>query len=189
MRKMTFRLTGTVPLLMHNGRLSNPLDPIVKEMKIITGKRKKTDEDYEALFWAEFRGGIYFKEKIGPYIPSLNIEASIREGAKLSKRGKDIQRGLSVFEDAPLIYKGPKTVEGLWKGGFHLISPVGIGQSKTQRCRPCFNEWSCEFTALYNPEIITGDDELAAIVKTCGELTGMLDWRPRYGKFTSEVIK
>ena len=36
-------------LIMHNGRTSNPLDPFTKAMKEISGKRKKTDADLEAL--------------------------------------------------------------------------------------------------------------------------------------------
>ena len=35
-----FRFVGIAPLLMHNGALANPLNPLVKEMKAITGLRK-----------------------------------------------------------------------------------------------------------------------------------------------------
>ena len=44
-----FRFVGIAPLLMHNGALANPLNPLVKEMKAITGLRKKTDEHHLEL--------------------------------------------------------------------------------------------------------------------------------------------
>lgn len=194
MNTMKFRLTGVPPgILMHNVRLANPLDPIVKEIKKITKKgAKKTDEDYEQLQWLEFQGGIYHSEALGPFVPARNLLATIREAAKLMRRGADVQRGVMVLEDAPLTYKGTRTVAGLYKAGFFLTDAVGAqgGKgSKTMRCRPFFREWSIEFQAVYNGEIIDSPEELASFVRTGGEITGMLDYRPRYGRYTTEVLE
>ena len=42
-----FRIIGSQPVMMHNGRLANPLDPYTKACKRISSKTKKSDEDYE----------------------------------------------------------------------------------------------------------------------------------------------
>ena len=41
-------------LIMHNGQTADPLNPFSKAMKEISGKRKKTDTDYEAMANIEF---------------------------------------------------------------------------------------------------------------------------------------
>ena len=41
------RLVGTRPMIQHNARLANPLDPYTQALAKITGKRKKTLEDHE----------------------------------------------------------------------------------------------------------------------------------------------
>lgn len=189
MDTLRFRITGTSPLLMHNSRMADPLDSFVQQIKQLTSKgKKKTDEDHEQIAWLEYQGGIYFDDKIGVYVPSLNIEAAIREAAKLQRCGKDIQRGVQIFENAPLVYDGPKTVVKLYKDGFHLKTSVGISASRTMRCRPCFKQWGAEFDVMFNPEVIKSRDELVNYVKTAGDLTGIGDWRPRYGRFSTEVL-
>lgn len=47
-------ITGTAPLLMHNSRLADPIDPIVRSMKKITGKTKKTEDDHAETARLEF---------------------------------------------------------------------------------------------------------------------------------------
>ena len=42
---LSFHIQGTVPTLMHNGRLADPLDEKSILLKEITGKRKKTEAD------------------------------------------------------------------------------------------------------------------------------------------------
>ena len=56
MEKVTYKATGDVPLIMHNGRLANPFDKFARAMKVITAKRKKTDEELETLAWLEWQG-------------------------------------------------------------------------------------------------------------------------------------
>ena len=43
--QLIIKLTGQRPLLMHNGRLANPMDKYTREISTISGKRSKTDED------------------------------------------------------------------------------------------------------------------------------------------------
>ena len=77
-----FRFNGIAPLLMHNGALANPLNPLVKEMKAITGLRKKTDEHHLELQWLEFRASLYLDAKGRVIVPSSNIEGTLVEVRK-----------------------------------------------------------------------------------------------------------
>jgi len=191
MEVLHFRLVGDSPLLMHSSRLANPLDPVVKEIKKITKKgKKKTDEDLASIFWLEFIGGMYFDEETGPFIPGLNIEGSIRDGAKATKQGKDVQRALAVVEDKiKLVYKGPRKQKELFDGGFVDVRSVRINASTTMRCRPYFREWSTDpFTVSFDPEKIDAAS-VPQFLEQAGRYIGICDGKPRYGKYHAEVVK
>lgn len=175
---------GTTPLLMHNARLSNPLDDVVKSMRRITGKRKKTEEDYEELARLEHMGGLYFDPEVGPYLPGQNFERCLLDAARLTKAGKKIERGVFVETDVnPIAYDGPRTVEGLWADlNFRFMASAKVGSNRVTRTRPHFRQWLAEADGVYDPEIIDLD-ELADIAGTGGRLIGLGDWRPRFGRF------
>ena len=69
--KVRLSIEGTAPLLMHNIRLADPLNPIAKAMKAISSKRKKTDDDLAQLARLEFEGGLYVLPDLGPYLPGV----------------------------------------------------------------------------------------------------------------------
>lgn len=73
---MTVTIAGVAPLLMHSDRYSNPLDPLTKKHKQLTAKRKKTDEDQEAILASEWMGSLYLDEKSEVYMPGAVIEAA-----------------------------------------------------------------------------------------------------------------
>lgn len=176
-------------MLMHSERGVNILDPLVKQKKAITGKRKKTDDDHAAIARLEWEVSLYFDEELGPFIPGQNIEACIVEGAKLEKRGKDIARGLNVVEDRiKLEYKGPRTIEKLWADPkFQDIRSVGQQQVRIMRCRPIFHEWAATFTLAYDKEIFDPAD-LIRICHKAGKYCGLGDFRRRFGRFDVEVL-
>lgn len=182
-------LTGLSTMLMHNSRLANPLDPKVKEMKLLTSKKKKTDEDMWEIARKEFELGLYFDEKLGPFIPTENIRKSIIEGGRLSKLGTAIDRCVQILEDrAPLRYKGPRTVEDLWKEKFYDLSSVGVQNARTMRCRPAFSKWSAEVELFFDSSMVNRDQLLAAM-QAAGKFIGIGDYRPRYGRYDVEVAK
>jgi hypothetical protein len=186
--KVRLTLEGTAPILLHNVRLANPLDAYARAMKEITGKRKKTDEDFERLARIEFEGGLYFAEGVGPYLPGANIEKCVVEGARITKQGKQVERGVFIIEnESPLIYDGPRTVEELWKGGYWSTMAVKPqGRSTVMRTRPMFRQWLVETTAELDPGMLNLDG-LRAIVHDAGGMVGIGDYRPRYGRFTATV--
>lgn len=188
MRKFTLTIEGTRPLLMHNARLVDRFDPIVKEMAAITGKRKKTDEDHELLSHLEWQGGLYFDEEVGPYLPGDNIFKSLIEGARKTKDGKRVEQGLMIDTEVnPLAYKGPRDLEGLWNdANFVFRRAAKVGMSKVIRTRPYFREWRTEVYGALDESVLDVDD-LVRIADTAGTLIGVGDWRPKHGRFIAEV--
>lgn len=187
---MRFRitLTGTAPMLMHNGRLANPLDPSTQALKALTSKRKKTDDDLLDIARAEFLGGLYIDPDVGPYVPGENVERAIRDGAVLTKNGTNVKRGLFIETDInPLAYSGPRDAEGLWADeNFRFIRTVRNQQNRVSRCRPIFTDWRTSAEGTLD-EAILDFRTLGSIVEQAGLYVGLGDWRPRYGRFTAEL--
>lgn len=187
METIKFKITGVSPLLMHSDRFANPLDPATKAHKELTGKRKKTDDDHEAIAHSEWKGSLYIDQR-GPFVPGQNFDASIIAGAKMQKLGSTVKRAAQVIDDRVYLeYKGPKDVDGLFVPDFIDVRGVKVGTAKVMRCRPIFREWSAEFSVAFNPEQLNRNDLLKAVVDA-GMLVGVCDYRPRFGKFSVEVI-
>jgi len=194
MERITFQIEGIAPILMHdNTRLANPLDPLCKELKAVTSKKKKTDADLAAIAKIEFRGGIYFDDADGPYIPSRCIQAMLRDAGTINKQGRAVNRGVVVVEDkCPLRYEGPRTIDALFESGeFTDMRPVKVQTSTTVRCRPIFRAWGITFTVAFQPDVINRE-EIVDIVERAGMMTGLGDYRPgspkggQFGRF--EVV-
>jgi len=187
METMDVRMEGVVPLILHNNReLANPLSKISKELKELTGMRKKTDSVYEQIAHIEWLGGLYLDEKERPCVPGENVEKMLVEAAKKSKLGKAFRS--CVFCDGmfPIEYDGPVSIRALWENeNYRLICPVKIQASTTMRCRPRFPAWSISVRVVYDEEIINAKQLHSAFVLG-GRLIGLCDWRPRYGRFVIE---
>lgn len=187
---MDFRITitGTMGLLMHNGRLVNPLDPMTKELSRLNKKQKKTEEDYQAIARAEFLASLYTDGDIGPYIPSDNIWRCLYDGAKKSKRGPRVKEGVLITTMVnPLQYSGPREASSLWDDeNFRHFAPARVSTSRVMRCRPFFSSWSVEADGIIDTGVLELDD-LKQIADTAGQLIGLGDWRPKYGRFTADT--
>lgn len=187
-----FRLTctGSTPLLMHNARLSNPLDVTAKAMKRISSKRVKTEEDYEELARLEHLGGLYWDADAGPYVPGQNFERCLVDAGRITKSGKKIERGVFIETNVnPLAYTGPRDVDGLWKDeNFRHAASVKVGMVRVTRTRPQFRTWSVDAEGMFDPAVINLE-ELAEIAATAGRMIGLGDWRPRFGRFEAQVEK
>lgn len=183
-------LQGQRPLLMHNSRLANPLDPIARQLKTISSKRKKTDEDHEAMSKIEFLGSLYHDSTLGPYFPGENIQRCLVEAARFNNLGKKVERGLFIeTEQNPLVYKGPRTSEKLWEDeSFRHFAIVRVGTSRIVRTRPQFQQWELEAHGRLDESQISWD-QLGEICQNAGMYVGLGDWRPRFGTFTAQLTK
>lgn len=187
MAKLNITITGTRPLLMHSLRLLNKFDPLAKEKSRYTTIRKKTEADEIEIQRIEWLGSLYHDEQLGPYLPSENIEAMIVEGAKLSKGGRDVKRGVTLLEDrVPLQYEGPRDIKGLYNGGNSpFIDARGVRNQAARviRCRPIFLQWSANFTVAFDSTVIRSADILVGFISDAGRLCGLGDYRPKFGRF------
>jgi hypothetical protein len=186
-QKVDVEIESRAPLYMHNGRLADDFDQYVIDMKNITSKPKKqkTDDDARALMRLEYFGGAYATDngEGTPYIPSENIERMLRDGATALKNGKKIQAGVLVPKDAPLLYKGPKTMLKLFElREFLSRKRARIGQASVMRTRPIFSRWGLKFQIWYLSEVINLDEVESALVHG-GRFKGLGDWRPKHGRF------
>jgi hypothetical protein len=182
------RITGTRPLLMHAAIFADPLNPLTKAHKELTSKRKKTDEDHEAIAKSEWLGGLYIDEQ-GPFIPGVNIEAALVSGGKLSKLGTQLKRSVEIMDEkCHLEYEGPKSAEKLWLAGFYDARSVKIQTARLVRYRPIFRKWSCVCEIAYDAQTIN-KEQVIKCLEDGGQYCGVGDYRPKFGRFDVEVIK
>jgi hypothetical protein len=187
METIKFKVTGVVPLIMHNGDLANPKNEIVKAMKKITSKRLKTDADHDELARLEFQGSIYMSKE-GPCLPQHVVDGVLQYGARKFNEGK-IQKMAAWAKDyAVLKYKGPREIKEMWADGqFTHQAMVSVGNSKILRTRVIFKEWSALIHIEYNPTAVNRDRIIEWMIKA-GEEVGFCDWRPKFGRFDVEVV-
>lgn len=180
------RITGTRPMLMHSDKFADPLNPLTKAHKALTGKRKKTDEDHEAIAKSEWMGGLYIDDR-GPYMPGVNLDAALVAGAKLHKLGTTIKRSVEVMDEkCHLIFSGPKTPEALWDAGYYDARSVKVSTSRLMRYRPMFREWALDCEIAFDADAINRS-EVVRCLEDAGQYCGLGDYRPKFGRFTVEV--
>lgn len=190
MKTIKCEFHGISPLIMHSCKCVNPLHPLSIEIKKVTSIRKKTEEDQIKLSDLEWEGGLYWDDNIGLYIPAENIEATVREGAKARKKGKDIVRGF-MCEDlkAPLDI-GVKLTKDQLRDDYNYrdVRSMKVKQARVMRTRPRFNTWNCTFLASYDENLLNFNDIRDAI-EYSGQYVGLCDSRPKYGKFTAKITE
>ena len=144
---ITITLTGASPLLMHNPRMVDPEFELNRQIKALTSKRKKTDDDLQSIERMEWYGGLYTAERDGhPVItqPTSKVRKCLINTGRISKMGKMVERAVSFGAlDVPLIYDGPKDVDLVFADArFHSRLSVSVGQKRIMRVRPKFMPWS-----------------------------------------------
>jgi hypothetical protein len=181
------RLVGDRPLLMHSGRLADPLDPIVADLAKITSKRFKTQADHEEISRIEWHAGLWLSDN-RPCIPADAIEACFIKAAGARRKAKQARAGLMVSEPCLLVYDGPVEISELWKQPeFRFRRAVCVASARTMRTRPRFSAWSVDVAAAFLPTLLDRR-EVLEIFKIAGFLEGLGDWRPRYGRFSAELL-
>lgn len=193
---MLYRITvtGTSPIIMHNGAGLDPSTPANIEKTEITRKRasNRTAADDARLKELEILTSLWLDNNDAPTIPAPAFRSCIETGARKLKQGPQVREGLLVL-DSNFQYDTKtygETLEELLKTT-QFTTPVVVGRSRVLRTRARFETpWSAEFT-------VEGDDELVDIpmleawLDIAGRRIGLGDWRPEksgvHGRFTAEV--
>ena len=187
--KMRLTCTGTRPLLLHNERLSSPLNPYARRIKEMSSVRGKTEEQLLQLARTEFEGALYFDDQLGPYVPANMLRKCLIIGARMTRAGKKIERGVSISDFMlPLLYDGPRDIGGLWgegpgKSPFVDLRPVRVQSARVDRCRPVFRDWVIEAEVIADPQMIE-PEQFAEVARMAGEMQGIGDYREMYGRFS-----
>ena len=192
-KTLRFRASGE-SLLMHNGLLADPLFSWTQAIAKVTSKRNKTDADQMEIARLEWYGGLYLMGG-KPCLPGDVIQATLAEAAKALKLGKATKRTVFVPDNYPLHFEGEEEWDGTeeslvkaWASGkYSNRSMVRVGMSKVARTRPLFTNWSVEFEIEFDDKSMNRE-EIEEIVRLAGRV-GFGDWRPRHGRFLSELVK
>lgn len=185
-------ITGTAPLLMHNPRMVDPNFDLNRQIKALTSKRKKTDEDLKQIERLEWYGGLY-TDDLDPNLivqPTSKLRKCLINTAKINKLGKSLERALSFSTlNVPLIYDGPKDIDAVWAiPAFTSRLSVGVQGKRIMRVRPKFFPWKMVVSGVFIEDAGMNPDEFVRIVELAGLVEGIGDNRVNgYGRFIGEV--
>jgi hypothetical protein len=177
-------IEGRTPLIMHNGMIADPLNQATQELKKVSSKRTKTIQDHLDMARLEWFAGLYTSENGQIVVPGVNLEKTLIEAARKSKKGKQFESGVSIFEDVPLDFpdKG-KPLQNLYESGNYTDRRMVVVQrNRIARTRPVFKNWSLTFVVDFDNELVNRSD-LMDTVDLAGQLIGLCDYRPRFGRF------
>ena len=190
--KVQITCNGTVPLLMKNVQLADPLNPATKRLKALTGGKQskdRTPEDFAKIEHAEFDGSLYWDKDMGPYVPGRWMEKALKDAGGRYRQGTKIQQALILLEEkVPLEYPGPRDMAGLWADeNFRFETMVNSTPNASKatlirRVRPTFRQWGFSITGVLDTTVVTLED-LNKIGKACGLYHGLGDWHPKFGRF------
>lgn len=188
--RVTITLTGSSPLLMHNPQMVDPEFELNRQIKAITSKRKKTDDDQRQIARLEWFGGLYVSDGVIVQ-PTSKVRKCLINTARISKMGKMVERALSFGElYVPLTYKGPRDPQDVFADeAFHSRLSVGVGNKRVMRVRPKFLPWELSVSGLFVEDAGLNVDEFERIVELAGIVEGIGDGRAiGYGRFTGKVV-
>jgi hypothetical protein len=187
--RQSFQIKGIVPIILHNGRMANPLDPWSKKLKEISGKRKKVDADYEQMAKIEWFASLYLDKSDRIILPGMMLEASLVNGAKKFKLGQQAKAGLFVESHAQLQFDGQElTPEQLWERGDNTLTVAcKVAMAKIMRTRFIAHEWAADVAVTFDDSLFN-PAQIAEIFEASGMQIGVGTWRPRHGRFFSEPL-
>lgn len=184
-------LTGTKPMLMCNIALGDPDNEYARDIARLNAMKSKiTDEQRKERDWLKFRGGLYYDDKLGPFLPADNVFRSIQQAAALTRDGKNIERGLIMLDEcSPLKYRGPREAESLYGDGTTQYVDrrmAKINQAPVVAIRPRFPEWTATFDFELDEDILSLDD-LIHIAEKAGRLIHIGTYRRFFGFYSTSI--
>ena len=183
LEELKVKIVGIAPLLMHNGQTADPLNSFARELKAVSSKRKKSEDDYQEMARIEWHAGLYVDDDGYPCIPDTCIEAAIIDGAKKSKLGKHFKSSVFCEGNFRVDYGGRKKAVDLWgDDNYRDTRSVRVGQARVMRTRPIFRNWSAVITVMYDAEL-TDEANVLKALDDAGRQSGVGDFRPKFGRF------
>jgi hypothetical protein len=193
-QQLTIKYTGIDQLLQNNPQTVDPFNKFSKEKKLITDKKKKTDDDLIALRKIDIRSKIFFDDKIGIYIPASWVLASIQGVSWAKAKIKKDNIRASVFateQKIKLTYQGMDKVKTaldiVGNEQFHHIAILPQGQVRVTKATPIFSDWGFTATLDFDNTIINAQ-ELKGLIEYGAAFGGFGDFRPTFGRATVEFI-
>ena len=190
------KIKGIRPIIQHNGAAGlDTRSPANIEKAEIARKRgsNRTITDDERLRELECQISLYLDASGTPTIPEAAIRACIETGARKLKQGPQVREGLIVTEIVSFDYDRERygvTADELGKSAQFTV-PVKVGQSRIERTRAKFDEWSLTFRVDTDEELVD-QSQLASWLDIAGRRIGLGDWRPEksgtYGRFETVSI-
>jgi len=181
--------------------ISNPY--AVRSRKLtaaLKAAKRKGDEDRLVALELEqrrndFESSAYFDNQ-GFFLPDTVILACLKEAARTLRKGKDIDRAVLLSDDTIRIHNRTSipftSIDAVFENpAFRLETPCRV-PPKTGvliwKCRCMMpTGWSITFSVEYSEDLIV-DKTLVDISSLAGALVGLGGWRPKFGRFSSEVV-
>ena len=182
MDRISVKLVGTAPLLMHNGRLADPTDDYAVMLARVTSKRHKTVADHHRIGEIEWKAGLWLRHG-RPCLPGVAVESAIVTAAKTRRQGRIARAAVLVPENSLIDHDGPDDIDALFADKRHVHrTGVRVAGRTTMRTRPRFDGWSVIVRIDFLPSMI---DEafLRELLDIAGDRVGVGDFRPRFGRF------
>lgn len=182
---VTFKITGTSPMLQHNPSAMAPQNGGVKKAT----KIPTAEEEAEAGLYRMSDGNLYF-----PSIAFRSALLSSGVGKKIGKQTawKMVACGVFTMEpECPLFSaKNGKPLKTYTK--INVARAVLKKCGAVIRCRPELQDWACKLPLEIEDDFITPSMVLELLTLS-GRIIGVGDWRPErkgpYGRFTVEMVK
>jgi hypothetical protein len=123
-------------------------------------------------------------------VTSEVIEATLIRAAKKNRMGEIFKSGVIV--DGTPILEGPNlpgSVKALFakRASWRDIRPVKVQRATVMRTRPIFRDWSLIVPIQFMDDLIT-EAQLKDTITEAGQVVGICDYRPKYGRFNVEVL-
>ena len=189
MKKITFKIEGTQPLMLNNSQVVNPFNKYTLALKPLTAKRKKTEDDMNEIYRLQFESSLYMKGDTY-IIPGDHFWKSVCVAAKEQKLGKKFEQSFQVWEDCILDFpEKDLTPNELYEEKSHVDIRDGViqGRSRVPVCRAIFTEWNTVVECWYD-ESQLDEKDIVNIFNVAGQRYGVGTYRQKFGRFSIKKV-
>jgi hypothetical protein len=177
------RIVGVAPLLMNKF----PIDAMAKLENNVqkAGAGGGTpEEEAEKRAYRDDEGRLVQPgEHI--YQALVRVASEFRVKGRGKKTYKDNVKGVLLVEPEIIPHLYPES--GGFRKGFDIHSgTVVINRGRVVRHRPRLDDWALEFDLKVIVADMLPGDVLNAMLVRCGQVNGLGDYRPRFGRFMVE---